>query len=55
VRISFYGAADSEEIGQRLKVLAKDFAAQAGKNGGAAIVSIKPDAHAEEGGVLRQN
>lgn len=49
VRISFYKAADSEEINQRLKVLARDFAARAGKNGGAVIVSIKPDAHAEEG------
>jgi hypothetical protein len=47
VRISFCEAADSEEIGQKLKVLARDFAAQAGKNGGASIISIKPDAHAD--------
>lgn len=50
VRISFHGVESLEEVKRRQDTLGESFARCAGKNGGAVIVSIKPDAHAE--GVL---
>lgn len=49
VRISFHSATTPDERARALKDLGEGFAKCAGKNGGAIIVAIKPDAHAEDG------
>lgn len=49
VRVFFCSATTPEGIQEELRSFGKSFAECAGKNGGATIESMKPDAHAQDG------